>query len=106
MQANIGVRSPVNLPRKSLVIHLDPRIDRDRVIGQLEARGIPSRVYFTPIHLEPYYRQRFGFKPGDFPVAERVAASILALPFHTNLSDAEMDEVVAALQSAVVRAAA
>jgi perosamine synthetase len=88
------------------VIHLDPRIDRDRVIEQLEARGIPSRVYFTPIHLEPYYRQRFGFKPGDFPVAERVAASILALPFHTNLSDAEMDEVVAALQSAVVRAAA
>ena len=88
------------------VIHLDPHIDRDRVIEQLEARGIPSRVYFTPIHLEPYYRQRFGFKPGDFPVAERVAASILALPFHTNLSDAEMDEVVDALQSAVVRAAA
>jgi perosamine synthetase len=88
------------------VIHLDPHIDRDRVIEQLEVCGIPSRVYFTPIHLEPYYRQRFGFKPGDFPVAERVAASILALPFHTNLSDAEMDEVVDALQSAVVRAAA
>ena len=88
------------------VIHLDPYIERDRVIEQLEARGIPSRVYFTPIHLEPYYRQRFGFKPGDFPVAERVAASILALPFHTNLSDAEVDEVVDALQSAVVRAAA
>ena len=88
------------------VIHLDPHIDRDRVIEQLESRGIPSRVYFTPIHLEPYYRQRFGFRPGDFPVAEQVAASILALPFHTNLSDAEMDEVVAALHSAVVRAAA
>jgi perosamine synthetase len=88
------------------VIHLGPHIDRDRVIEQLEDRGIPSRVYFTPIHLEPYYRQRFGFKPGDFPVAERVAASILALPFHTNLSDAEMDEVVDTLQSAVVRAAA
>jgi perosamine synthetase len=88
------------------VIHLDLRIDRDRVMEQLESRGIPSRVYFTPIHLEPYYRKRFGFKPGDFPVAERVAASILALPFHTNLSDAEMEEIVAALQSAVVRAAA
>jgi perosamine synthetase len=88
------------------VIHLDPRIDRDRVIEQLETRGIPSRVYFTPIHLEPYYRKRFGFRPGDFPVAERVAASILALPFHTNLSDAEIDEVVDALQCAIVRAAA
>jgi perosamine synthetase len=90
----------------AFVIHLDPHIDRDRVMEQLEARGIPSRVYFTPIHLEPYYRKRFGFRPGDFPVAERVAASILALPFHTNLSDAEMEEVVDALQSAVVRAAA
>jgi perosamine synthetase len=88
------------------VIHLDPHIDRNRVMEQLESRGIPSRVYFTPIHLEPYYRKRFGFKPGDFPVAERVAASILALPFHTNLSDAEMEEIVTALQSAVVRAAA
>jgi perosamine synthetase len=88
------------------VIHLEPRIDRDRVIEQLEARGIPSRVYFTPIHLEPYYRRRFGFRPGDFPVAERVAASILALPFHTNLSNAEINEVVDALQSAIVRAAA
>jgi perosamine synthetase len=88
------------------VIHLDPHIDRDRVMEQLESRGIPSRVYFTPIHLVPYYRKRFGFKPGDFPVAERVAASILALPFHTNLSDTEMDEVVDALQSAVFRAAA
>jgi perosamine synthetase len=88
------------------VIHLDPRIDRDRVIEQLEARGIPSRVYFTPIHLEPYYRKRFGFRPSDFPVAERVAASILALPFHTNLSDAEISDVVDALQSAIVRAAA
>jgi len=88
------------------VIHLDAHIDRDRVMEQLESRGIPSRVYFTPIHLEPYYRKRFGFEPGDFPVAERVAASILALPFHTNLSDTEMDEVVDALQSAVVRAAA
>jgi perosamine synthetase len=88
------------------VIHLDPRVDRSRVMEQLDARGIPSRVYFTPIHLEPYYRRRFGFRPGDFPVAERVAASILAVPFHTNLSAAEMADVTDALQSAVVRAAA
>jgi perosamine synthetase len=70
----------------------------------LDARGIPSRVYFTPIHLQPYYRTRFGFRPGDFPVAERVAASILALPFHTNLSESETHEVVDALQSAIMRA--
>lgn len=88
------------------VVQLDPGIDRDQVMMLLEARGIPSRVYFTPIHLEPYYRKRFGYGPGDFPVAERVAASILALPFHTNLTEAEIHEVVDALQSAIMRAAA
>jgi perosamine synthetase len=85
-------------------IQLDPSIDRDQVMTLLDARGIPSRVYFTPIHLQPYYRTRFGFRPGDFPIAERVAASILALPFHTNLSESETHEVVDALQSAIMRA--
>jgi perosamine synthetase len=85
------------------VIHLDPSIDRNRVIAHLE-RQIPSRAYFRPIHLEPYYQKRFGFRQGDFPVAERIAASILALPFHSNLSQADMEYVVDALQSAVIRA--
>src|SRR6185503_10967485 len=47
-------------------------IDRDALIPRLAERGVPSRPYFSPIHLQPLYRDEFGFKPGDFPVTERV----------------------------------
>jgi perosamine synthetase len=72
------------------VIRLDPRIDRLRLIGRLAERGIPARPYFAPLHLQPVYRATFGFQPGDFPVTERVAASTLALPFSSRLSDDEV----------------
>jgi perosamine synthetase len=88
------------------VVRVDPKIDRGQVIAHLESKRIASRVYFSPIHLHPLYRDRFGYREGAFPVAERAAASILALPFHGGLADSDMDHVVAALQSAVMRAAA
>jgi perosamine synthetase len=83
------------------VIRLDPRIDRDRLIGQLAERGVPGRPYFSPIHLQPFYRERFGFSPGDFPVTERVAASTLAIPFSSRLADDDIDQVCEALVEAV-----
>lgn len=88
------------------VIQVAPEIDRDRVVAQLEARQIPSRAYFTPIHMQPYYRERFGFREGHLPVTERIAATTLALPFHANLSADDMDRVIDALRAAVMRAAA
>ncbi len=88
------------------MVRLDPKIDRDQVIAHLESKRIASRVYFSPIHLHPLYRDRFGYRKGHFPVAERASASILALPFYGDLSDSDMDYVVASLRSAVMRAAA
>ncbi len=82
------------------VIRLSERIDRDRMIGQLDELGVPARPYFSPIHLQPYYRERFGFKPGDFPVTERVAASTLAIPFSSRLGEDQIDQVCAALLAA------
>ena len=63
--------------------------------------GVASRPYFSPIHLQPFYRQQFGYKPGDFPVTERVAASTLALPFSSRLSDEDVAYVADALIEAV-----
>jgi perosamine synthetase len=83
------------------VVRLAPGVDRDRLIGQLAARGVPSRPYFAPIHLQPFYRSEFGYKPGDFPVTERVAASTLALPFSSRLNESQVDQVVTALRQAV-----
>jgi dTDP-4-amino-4,6-dideoxygalactose transaminase len=79
------------------VIRLTPAIDRNAIMAALEERGIPSRPYFTPIHLQPFYRERFGFREGDFPVTERVARSTLALPFYGNLSESQVAFVCEAL---------
>lgn len=75
------------------------RKDRDRVLAGLRTRGIACSNYFTPIHLQPFYRKMFGFKAGDFPVTERVAARTIALPFYNGLSEKQVDTVVAVLKS-------
>ena len=83
------------------VVRLDPEIDRDRLIEQLAEVGVPSRPYFSPLHLQPFYRGMFGFRPGDFPVTERVAASTLALPFSSRLADEDVQYVADALAAVV-----
>ena len=83
------------------VIRLDDTIDRDRLIAQLSSRGIASRPYFSPIHLQPFWQERFATGPGDFPVTERVARSTLAIPFSARLDDADVSAVVAALRDSV-----
>jgi perosamine synthetase len=80
------------------VVRLDPRFDRSRVIEALAARGVPAKAYFEPIHLQPVYRRRFGFAPGDFPITERVGRSTLAIPFHNRLSRDDIDIVCDALE--------
>jgi perosamine synthetase len=83
------------------VVRLDPAIDRDRLIDRLSERGVASRPYFSPLHLQPFYRAAFGYRPGDFPVTERVAASTLALPFSSLLPDDDVRYVAEALRESV-----
>jgi perosamine synthetase len=75
------------------VIRIKPPIDRDQVIMELHKMGIPSRPYFTPIHLQPFYRQRFGYREGDFPVTEKLGRTSLALPFSSAMEENEVDDV-------------
>ena len=63
---------------------------RDELMHHLQARGIACAPYFPSIHLQPYYRNRFGFKPGDFPICETISARTLALPFYTTLTQDEV----------------
>lgn len=109
----LGDRAWVRLPKSGpgedvdwfvYVIRLAGNINRDRLIGQLADVGVPTRPYFTPIHLQPFYRAEFGFRPGDFPVTERVATSTLALPFSSRLSDEDVQYVSDALIDAVANA--
>jgi perosamine synthetase len=66
---------------------------RDQLMTHLQANGIGCAPYFPTIHLQPYYRDRFGFAPGDLPVCEKVAARTLALPFYGSMSEEEVDRV-------------
>lgn len=88
------------------VVRLADGIDRDSVIDRLAGLGVPARGYFAPLHLQPVYRQRFGYAPGDFPVAERVARSTLALPFHNAMTERQVDLVCTLLASAIEASAA
>lgn len=75
--------------------------DRDSVVHSLRARGIATNTYFSPIHLQPFYRETFGYRPGDFPVTEHVAERTIALPFFNRLTDEEIETVCYALADAV-----
>jgi perosamine synthetase len=78
------------------IVRLDGRVDRDALIQRLADEGIPARAYFAPLHLQPFYRE-LGYRPGDFPVTERLAGSALALPFHNGMSEGDVEIVRDAL---------
>ena len=70
------------------------REDRDRILAGLKAAGIGCNNYFSPIHLQAFYRETFGFERGDFPVAEHVADRTIALPFYNTLTGDQIEYVV------------
>jgi perosamine synthetase len=82
-------------------VQLPVGADRDAVISSLADDGIASKAYLPCIHLLPPYRERFGFKGGEFPVAERVAERSLALPFFTLMTEGQVDRVCTALAEAL-----
>jgi len=75
------------------VIRIKPPAQRDAVMRALAEVGIPSRPYFTPIHLQPFYRQKFGYQRGDFPVTEYLGDVSLALPFSSVMTEDQVDYV-------------
>ncbi len=101
------VRPPVVKPYVRMswfiyVITLAEGLSRDPIMARMAEQGIPTRGYFAPIHTQPYIRERFGDLSGTLPVTESVAQRTIALPFHNNLSEAEVDAVVAALGRAIM----
>jgi perosamine synthetase len=103
-----GVEIPVEVPGLTrswfvYVIRLAEGISRDGVSARMARQGVQTRPYFPPIHLQPFYRERFGYMPGTFPVAEAVGRSTLALPFHTRLSPSGTERVVNVLRKALSR---
>lgn len=85
------------------VVRVRPPLSRRAVQDYLAEQGIPSRPYFLPIHLQPYYRQSFGYAEGAFPVAEELGRVSLALPFSGIMTESQVDFVCAHLAKACRR---
>ena len=83
-------------------VQLPREADRGEVVDALAARGVQSKPYLPAIHLMSFYRERFGHRPGEFPVCEDVAARSLALPFFPEMSEGQVARVAEAMRAALV----
>jgi perosamine synthetase len=81
------------------VVRLPHGCNRSELANRLAQKGIPVRPYFLPIHLQPYMVERFGYKPGDFPVTEDLGERGLALPFSGVMTEDQVELVVRTLQA-------
>ena len=83
------------------VVRLAPELDRDAVMAALREHGVATAEYIPCIHLQPYMRERYGFREGLCPVAEETSRRTLALPFATGLEPEDQERVLEALRIAV-----
>ena len=99
-----GIQPPILTPATTrmswfvYVIQISKTTNRNLLAKKLEARGIPVRPYFLPIHLQPYMVERFGYREGDFPVTEETGRRGLALPFSGVMVEQQVDYVCAAIR--------
>ena len=75
--------------------------DRDAVLDHLRSNGVSCSNYFVPVHTQPYMAEAVGTKAGDFPVTEHLSERTVALPFHSQIGEAEVARVRDALTEAI-----
>ena len=100
---------PVERPHRRHVHHLYPIIvrveelsaDRDTIMNAIQAENVGIGIHFRAVHLHPYYEQTFGFRRGMFPRAEYYSDRTISLPLYPRMTDAEADDVVAAVQKVI-----
>ena len=76
-------------------------VPRDTFIERLFAAGIGCSVHYIPLHLQPYWRDRYGLSPAQFPHSQKAYERMLSLPLYTRMSDADVQRVVAAVRAAL-----
>jgi dTDP-4-amino-4,6-dideoxygalactose transaminase len=76
-------------------------IDRAKLIDELRSRNIGSSVHFIPVHLHPFYRERYGYKRGDLPRAEAIYDSIVSLPLYPRMSMEDIEYVIQSVDAIV-----
>jgi perosamine synthetase len=82
---------PIRLEVEKLVA------DRTQIFRALRAENIGVNVHYIPVHLHPYYRERFGYRGGEFPIAEDAYGRLISLPMFHGMSDQDVEDVVSAV---------
>jgi dTDP-4-amino-4,6-dideoxygalactose transaminase len=104
-----GVRLPAVLPGVEHAWHLFTvwveGCDRDAVVAELGRAEVGVTVNYPPVHLTRYCRETFGYRPGRFPVAERIGAATISLPLYATMPEKDVDEVVVRLERALAECA-
>ena len=77
------------------------RVDRKRIFDALRAENIGVHVHYIPLHLQPYYQESFGYKKGDFPIAEDFYEKAITLPLFPKMSEKDVDDVICAVKKVV-----
>jgi len=83
--------------------HLFPILlqERDKVAQYLQSKGITTAIHYKPVHLMSWYRKKYEYKEGDFPVAEEVAKHILSIPIYPDMTDEQVDYVIQAIKEGI-----
>ncbi len=97
--------TPMEMPNTISSWHLYPirirkgksRIDRNELIEKMKAEGIIASVHYMPLHLHKYYRDKYGYSVGDFPVSEKLFSECLSLPLYPGMKDADIKRVAKTL---------
>jgi dTDP-4-amino-4,6-dideoxygalactose transaminase len=98
------VQTPTARPEVTTNWHLyvirlrDTDVTREELAAGLKQRGIGTSVHYYPVHYHPYYRERFGFQEGDYPVCEAEFERILSLPLFPKMNEGDVGRVVAAVK--------
>lgn len=79
-------------------VRVDASIDRAEVFNALRAEGLGVNVHYIPVHLHPYYRSRFGYRGGEFPIAETASRRLISLPMFHGMTDEDVDDVIFAVE--------
>lgn len=74
---------------------------RKQVMEELDKKGIGSQVHYIPVHFQPYFKKNYGFKNGDFPIAEKYYENCLSLPLYPKMTDNEVDYVIKEIKNVV-----
>jgi UDP-4-amino-4-deoxy-L-arabinose-oxoglutarate aminotransferase len=96
--APVGIDFPKVLPGVKSARHLftiwSPRVRRDELLARLQNQGVGCVVNYRAVHLREYYRRAFGYKEGDFPVAEEIGDRTISIPLYPSLRDEEVEYVI------------